>query len=111
MKARLIRQCERLNPDWSARDAEEAAQAGKPYTVPHSIPGNVGDILEGPSVWRLVRHGYAEPADDECQRMAGMTPAQIQQQKAIVDKLENDQAKEIAKQQRKEAKAAAKGGQ
>ena len=33
-----------------------------------------GTIMESPDAYKLVIHGVAEPADDECRIAAGMTP-------------------------------------
>jgi hypothetical protein len=35
-----------------------------------------GYILDHPDAWRLVRQGTAKAADDECEKRAGMTPAE-----------------------------------
>lgn len=37
----------------------------------------VGHVVDHPEAYRLVRHGVANPLDDECRRWAGMTPEQI----------------------------------
>ncbi len=33
-----------------------------------------GTIIDHPDAYKLVLHGVAEPADDECRTKAGMTP-------------------------------------
>jgi len=37
----------------------------------------VGTVKDGPDVWKLVRMGMAEPADDECEKAANMTPLKM----------------------------------
>lgn len=37
------------------------------------VPANY--VIEHPDAWRLVRQGTAKPADDECEKKAGLTPA------------------------------------
>lgn len=37
-----------------------------------------GTIIEHPDAYRLVRLGAAEPADEECQRAASVSPIQFQ---------------------------------
>jgi hypothetical protein len=32
----------------------------------------IGTVIEGPNAWRLVRHGCAVPADEECERVANV---------------------------------------
>lgn len=37
-----------------------------------------GTIIDHPDAWKLVRLGVAEPADVECRKKAGMTPAKTE---------------------------------
>ena len=39
----------------------------------------VGTISEHPEAWKLVRMGIAEPADEECEKAAGMTKLKMQE--------------------------------
>lgn len=38
----------------------------------------VGEVIEHPDAYMLVRHGCAEPADEECAKAADVTPEQWQ---------------------------------
>lgn len=51
MKCRLVRDLEFVTVGWKSS----------------------GYVHEHPECWRLVRHGCAEPADDECRERANMT--------------------------------------
>lgn len=101
MKVKLLRDMERLNPEWSREKAEEARTKGERYDTPHTIDAPAGTEIEHPDAWRLVVLGHAEPIDEEATRRAGMTPEQIQKafaaQSAQTNAFEKKQAKAIAK--------------
>ena len=72
MKAKYLRDMTGPNPAYNKDQAAANALAGKPYNVPHSIPKPAGSIVEHPKAYMLVRMGIAEPADQECEEMAGV---------------------------------------
>jgi hypothetical protein len=47
----------------------------------------VGTVIEHPDAYRLVRHGCAEPADEECEQAADMTPEALAKAQAAYPKI------------------------
>lgn len=77
MKAKLVLDQTQVNPKWSAAKAERARNAGRSYTVPHTIPIKAGSVIDHPDAYMLVKMGNAIPADDDCRLAAGMTPEEM----------------------------------
>jgi hypothetical protein len=50
-------------------------------------PNPPGTIVDHPEAYRLVRHGCAEPADEECRRAADVTPEQMARAQATYQKV------------------------
>lgn len=71
MKARTL-----LVLDCACPTCQENGGEGCARFLDGKIP--VGTVLEAPDAYRLVRLGAAEPADDECQRAAAVSPRQFE---------------------------------
>jgi len=76
MKCVLIRDMERMNPEWSAEDKIAAKAEGRPYKVSAILTVPEGTEIEHPDAYRLVQMGVALPVDDDCAEMANMTEEQ-----------------------------------
>lgn len=72
MKARLIKECRAINPEFSTEDRAKAKSEGREYEVPKIITRPVGHIQDHPDSWKNCVHGFmnsepvAVPEDEEC---------------------------------------------
>lgn len=80
MQARLLHDEERINPDYSRREAIAARKKRRRYDVPKTLPLPAGTIIDRPDAWKLVVIGAAEPVDGECRAAAKMTDAQLRRE-------------------------------
>lgn len=99
MKCRFLVDVKIMNPAWSQKDANAAADAKVPYNVPQQFEVSAGYQVEDPQAWIHCCPGdlnsapIAEPADEECaaavkEWMEVKRPAAIQQIKAQLDQIE-----------------------
>lgn len=77
MKARLNREMDCRNPEFSWEALKKAQARGDEYRVSISGPKPAGTVIDHPNCWRLVQMGVAVPEDDACREKCGMTPEQI----------------------------------
>lgn len=99
MKARLLRDCikipdgvtqEQLDEFRAKRNAGEITNEDFKAATEEFAPK--GTIIDHPDAWKLVKLGQAEPADEECEKRADMTPEQIEAAFAAQQKLLDGQA-------------------
>jgi hypothetical protein len=99
MKCRFLIAIGILNPAWSQKAANAAADAGVPYDVPQQLEFGPGYVAEDPQAWIHCCPGdgntppIAEPADDECIKavrdwMEVKRPAGIAQIKAQLEQID-----------------------
>lgn len=92
MKCKLRIPMEQRNPAFDAAAAAEARRLRRPYRVPATITSPAGTEIDHPDAWRLVHLGVAEPLDEECQEVAGLTPDEIAEREARYRALEAGRA-------------------
>mgnify|MGYP003344729540 FL=1 len=80
MKAKIIREDIEISPSAVLTEEEQAQTVDRiVWRNGEDTPATfwrLGAIVERPDSYMLCRLGVAEPADEECQRRAGMTPQQ-----------------------------------
>lgn len=77
MKAKLIRDMPKL---------VRKTRNGKTVLLRVPAGHKLGEVIEEPNVYLLVRQGVAEPADEECRKAANMTPAAFAAAKKAYEK-------------------------
>lgn len=90
MKSRLLReeatppteahpgawQCRACNASGSGPKLKKCPECGSAVGQ-HTGTLPAGTIIDHPHAWKLVKMGVAVPEDDECEKRAGMDPAQL----------------------------------
>jgi hypothetical protein len=115
MKCRFFAAILVVNPAWSQKAANDAADAGVPYTVPQQVEFGPGYVAEDPQAWIHCCPGdgntppIAEPADEECikavrdwmevKRPAGIAQikAQLEQIDLLTNKADKDRLLELGR--------------
>ena len=98
MKAKLIRSDLDVALEWSlkAYGQEFVDENSAPNPNGQKLGGKPirrwkwGTIIEHPTAWKLCRAGSAEPVDDECREMVGLTGAELEDLQARYNKLSRD---------------------
>ena len=89
MKAKLLRDdMEYSGPEEECRDDTHEVEVIKNHSPTKIRCWKKGAVVNHPMSYRLVRQGICEPADEECQIKANMTPARMESAQHAYERLE-----------------------